>query len=84
MKLGVYLNAQHPAADDPGRRFAETKEQARLIRSLGSDSIWGGEHHATLGFHYFPLLPMLQRLAAEADGLWVGTSLIRRTSAERT
>ncbi len=76
MKLGVYLNAQHPAADDPARRFAETVEQARLIRSLGFDSIWGGEHHATPGFHYFPLLPMLQRLAAEADGLWVGTNLI--------
>jgi len=75
VKLGVYLNAQHPAADDPARRFAETVEQARLIRSLGFDSIWGGEHHATPGFHYFPLLPMLQRLAAEADGLWVGTNL---------
>jgi alkanesulfonate monooxygenase SsuD/methylene tetrahydromethanopterin reductase-like flavin-dependent oxidoreductase (luciferase family) len=76
VKLGVYLNAQHPAADDPGRRFAETLEQARLIRSLGFDSIWGGEHHATPGFHYFPLLPMLQRLAAEADGLWIGTNLV--------
>ena len=76
MKLGVYLNAQHPAGDDPARRFAETVEQVRLIRSLGFDSIWGGEHHATPGFHYFPLLPMLQRLAAEADGLWMGTNLV--------
>ena len=76
MKLGVYLNAQHPAGDDPNRRFAETVEQARLIRSLGFDSIWGGEHHATPGFHYFPLLPMLQRLAAEVEGMWVGTNLV--------
>ena len=76
MQLGVYLNAQHPAEDDPARRFAETVEQVRLIRTLGFDSIWGGEHHATPGFHYFPLLPFLQRLAAEADGLWVGTNLI--------
>jgi alkanesulfonate monooxygenase SsuD/methylene tetrahydromethanopterin reductase-like flavin-dependent oxidoreductase (luciferase family) len=76
MKLGIYLNAQHPAADDPARRFAETIEQVRLIRSLGFDSIWSGEHHVTPGFHYFPLLPMLQRLAAEAEGLWVGTNLV--------
>jgi alkanesulfonate monooxygenase SsuD/methylene tetrahydromethanopterin reductase-like flavin-dependent oxidoreductase (luciferase family) len=76
MKLGVYLNAQHPAGDDPARRFAETLEQARLIRALGFDSIWGGEHHATPGFHYFPLLPMLQRLAAETEGLAVGTNLV--------
>ncbi|HSB42964.1 MAG TPA: hypothetical protein VLK28_14105, partial [Methylomirabilota bacterium] len=44
-------------------RFAEAVEQVRLIRSLGFDSLWGGEHHATPGFHYFPLLPLLQRLA---------------------
>ncbi len=35
MKLGIYLNAQQPAGDDPARRFAEMVEQARLIRSLG-------------------------------------------------
>ncbi len=76
MKLGIYLNAQHPASDDPARRFAETVDQVRLIRSLGFDSIWGGEHHATPGFHYFPLLPMLQRLVPEAEGLWIGTNLV--------
>ena len=76
MKLGIYLNAQHPQADDPARRFAETVEQARLTRSLGFDSIWSGEHHATPGFHYFPLLPMLQRLAAEVPGLEIGTNLV--------
>jgi alkanesulfonate monooxygenase SsuD/methylene tetrahydromethanopterin reductase-like flavin-dependent oxidoreductase (luciferase family) len=76
MKLGIYLNAQHPAGDDPARRFAETLEQARLVRALGFDSIWGGEHHVTPGFHYFPLLPLLQRLAAEAEGLWLGTNLV--------
>jgi alkanesulfonate monooxygenase SsuD/methylene tetrahydromethanopterin reductase-like flavin-dependent oxidoreductase (luciferase family) len=76
MQLGVYLNAQHPAEDDPARRFAETVEQVRLIRALGFDAIWGGEHHAPPGFHYFPLLPFLQRLAAEADGLALGTNLI--------
>src|SRR5215831_6058542 len=76
MHLGVYVNAQRPEGDDPVRRFAETVEQVRLIRALGFDSIWGGEHHATPGYHYFPLLPFLQRLAVEADGLWVGTNLI--------
>jgi alkanesulfonate monooxygenase SsuD/methylene tetrahydromethanopterin reductase-like flavin-dependent oxidoreductase (luciferase family) len=76
MKLGIYLNAQHPEGDDPARRWAETLEQARLIRALGFDSIWGGEHHATPGFHYFPLLPMLERLAAEVEGLAIGTNLV--------
>jgi alkanesulfonate monooxygenase SsuD/methylene tetrahydromethanopterin reductase-like flavin-dependent oxidoreductase (luciferase family) len=75
LKLGIYLNSQHPAGDDPARRFAETLEQVRLIRSLGFDSIWAGEHHATPGFHFFPQLPLLYRLAAEAEGLWFGTNV---------
>jgi alkanesulfonate monooxygenase SsuD/methylene tetrahydromethanopterin reductase-like flavin-dependent oxidoreductase (luciferase family) len=76
MKLGIYLNSQHPAVDDPARRFAETVEQVRLIRRLGFDSIWAGEHHVTPGFHFFPQLALLGRLAAEAEGLWFGTNLI--------
>ena len=75
MKLGIYLNSQHPEADDPARRLAETLEQARLIRALGFDSIWAGEHHVTPGFHFFPQLSLLQRVAVEAEGLWIGTNL---------
>jgi alkanesulfonate monooxygenase SsuD/methylene tetrahydromethanopterin reductase-like flavin-dependent oxidoreductase (luciferase family) len=54
MKLGIYLNAQHPAVTIPHGRFAETLEQARVIRALGFDSIWGGEHHATPASTTFP------------------------------
>jgi alkanesulfonate monooxygenase SsuD/methylene tetrahydromethanopterin reductase-like flavin-dependent oxidoreductase (luciferase family) len=76
MHLGVYVNAQHPAGDDPARRFAETVEQVCLIRALGFDSIWGGEHHATPGYHYFPLLPLLQRPCRRGRRGSVGTNLI--------
>ena len=68
MKLGIYLNSQHPASDDPARRLAETLEQVRLIRTLGFDSIWAGEHHVTPGFHFFPQLALLQRVAAGGRG----------------
>ena len=73
MKLGIYLNSQHREGDDPARRLAETLEQARLVRALGFDSIWAGEHHLVPGFHYFPQLPLLQRIAVEAEGLAIGT-----------
>ena len=76
MKIGVYLNAQHPAGDDPARRLAEMVDQVRLIRQRGYDSIWSGEHHITDGYHYFPLLSMLHRLAAEAEGLDIGTNIV--------
>ena len=75
MKLGIYLNSQHPAGDNPARRFDETLEQVRLARSVGFDSIWAGEHHITPGFHFFPQLPLLHRLAGEAEGLWIGTNV---------
>jgi len=73
MKLGIYLNSQHRERDDPARRLAETLEQARMIRALGFDSIWAGEHHLVPGFHYFPQLPLLVRIAVEAEGLMLGT-----------
>jgi alkanesulfonate monooxygenase SsuD/methylene tetrahydromethanopterin reductase-like flavin-dependent oxidoreductase (luciferase family) len=57
MQLGIYLNSQHPESDDPARRFAETLEQVRLIRSLGFDSIWAGGHHVTPGFQPHRLRP---------------------------
>ena len=75
MKLGIYLNSQHPENDDPARRMAETLEQVRMVRTLGFDSIWAGEHHVTPGFHFFPQMALLQRVAAEAEGLWIGTNV---------
>ncbi|HEY5828185.1 MAG TPA: LLM class flavin-dependent oxidoreductase [Hyphomicrobiaceae bacterium] len=75
MKLGIYLNSQQPESDDPARRFAEMVEQVRLARSLGFDSIWAGEHHVTPGFHFYPQFGLLQRLAADAEGMWMGTNV---------
>jgi alkanesulfonate monooxygenase SsuD/methylene tetrahydromethanopterin reductase-like flavin-dependent oxidoreductase (luciferase family) len=76
MKLGIFLNSQHPETDDPARHLAHMLEQARLIRALGFDSIWAGEHHSTPGYHFFPQFPLLQRVAVEAPGLAIGTNLI--------
>ncbi len=76
MKLGIYINAQHPDSEDPQRKFAEMIEQVRLMRQLGFDSLWGGEHHAVPPYHYFPLLGMLQRLAGEAEGMELGTNIV--------
>jgi probable F420-dependent oxidoreductase len=75
MQLGIYLNSQHPESDEPARRLAETLEQVRLIRALGFDSIWAGEHHVTPGFHFFPQFALLQHVAAAAEGLWLGSNV---------
>src|SRR5262249_52273586 len=75
MQLGIYLNSQHPESHEPRRRLAETLEQLRLIRALGFDSIWAGDDHVAPGFHFFPQLALLQQVAAEAEGLWLGTNV---------
>ena len=46
-----------------------------LFVPSGLNSIWAGEHHITPGFHFFPQLPLLHRLAGEAEGLWIGTNV---------
>ena len=76
MKLGIYINSQYPVDEDPARKFSEMVEQVRLMRQLGFDSLWAGEHHATLGYHYFPQLGMLQRLSADAEGMALGTNIV--------
>ena len=76
MKLGIYINSQHPGEEDPARKFDEMIEQVRLMRQHGFDSLWGGEHHAVPPYHYFPLLGMLQRLSAEAEGMYLGTNIV--------
>lgn len=76
MKLGLFLNSQHRRDRDPKRCFDEIVEQVRLARQLGFDSVWGGEHHITDGYHYFPLLPLLQRLAPEVEGMELGTNIV--------
>jgi len=54
MKLGVHLNSQHRERDDPARRLAETLEQARIIRTLGFDSIRPAGTTSCPAFHDFP------------------------------
>jgi alkanesulfonate monooxygenase SsuD/methylene tetrahydromethanopterin reductase-like flavin-dependent oxidoreductase (luciferase family) len=75
LKLGIYLNSQHPDSADGARCVAELLEQVRLARGLTFDSIWAGEHHLTPGYHFLPQLPLLARVAADAEGMALGTNL---------
>ena len=76
MKMGLYLNSQHPAADNPTVRLASLVEQVKVAERLGFDSIWAGEHHLTDGFHFFPQLTLLAHLAAFSGDMTLGTNLV--------
>lgn len=76
MKLGIYLNSQHPESGDPSAHLHDLIEQVRAAEGLGFDSIWAGEHHLTDGFHFFPQLTLLSHLAAYSGEMVLGTNLV--------
>ena len=76
VKLGLGLSVQHPPGDDQAERFREHVEQVRLARAVGFDSIWASQHYVSQPFSYFQPIPTLARLAAEAEGLRLGTGVL--------
>jgi len=76
MKMGIYLNSQHPEIDDATQRYREIIEQVKTAERLGFDSIWAGEHHLTPGFHFFPQLTLLSALSGFSGDMALGTNLV--------
>jgi len=76
MKFGLALAVQHRPEDDQAARFREHLEQVRLARAVGFSTVWASQHFLSQPFTYFQPLPMLARLAAEAEGMTLGTGII--------
>ena len=57
-------------------RFAEHVEQVRLARAVGFSSVWASQHYLSDPFTYFQPLPTLGRMAAEAEGMALGTGVL--------
>ncbi len=76
MKFGLALAVQHRPGDDQRARFGEHLEQVRLARRVGFASVWASQHYLAQPFTYFQPIPMLARIAAEAEGMTLGTGVI--------
>ena len=76
MKFGIGLSVQHPPADPQTARFQDHVEQVRLARAVGFDSVWASQHYLSDPFTYFQPIPTLARVAAEADGMTLGTGVL--------
>lgn len=76
LKMGLYLNSQHPDDEDAGDHLRAIVEQVQLAERLGFDSVWAGEHHVTPGYHFFPQLTLLSHLAAHSGEMVLGTNLV--------
>jgi alkanesulfonate monooxygenase SsuD/methylene tetrahydromethanopterin reductase-like flavin-dependent oxidoreductase (luciferase family) len=50
-----------------------------LARELGFSSLWAGQHFLSHPFQMFQSIPMLARLAAEAQGMTLGTGILLLT-----
>jgi alkanesulfonate monooxygenase SsuD/methylene tetrahydromethanopterin reductase-like flavin-dependent oxidoreductase (luciferase family) len=76
VKLGLALSVQHRPEDAQATRFQEHLEQVRVARGVGFDSVWASQHYLSAPFTYFQPIPTLARVAAEADGMRLGTGVL--------
>jgi alkanesulfonate monooxygenase SsuD/methylene tetrahydromethanopterin reductase-like flavin-dependent oxidoreductase (luciferase family) len=76
MKLGLWVTAHHPADVNLEQVFHDLLEQVRLARQLGFGCIASGQHYLTAPYQRLQTLPLLARLASEAEGMEVVTSVV--------
>jgi probable F420-dependent oxidoreductase len=78
VKFGVWYDFRNPAR---WRRpyeelYRETLEQAAWVDTLGFESIWLSEHHATDEGYMPSIFPMLAALAVQTKRVRLGTAVI--------
>ena len=76
MKLTLFINPEHRPGDDLGERFAEHAEQVRVAQQAGFDGVVMGHHLSHGAAVWFPPLVTLARLAADAEGMAIGTCML--------
>jgi alkanesulfonate monooxygenase SsuD/methylene tetrahydromethanopterin reductase-like flavin-dependent oxidoreductase (luciferase family) len=67
MQFGLQLNSQHPVTENMRGRLVELLEQVRLAQTVGFHSVVAPQHYLPAPFQMLQPLPLLARVAAEAD-----------------
>jgi alkanesulfonate monooxygenase SsuD/methylene tetrahydromethanopterin reductase-like flavin-dependent oxidoreductase (luciferase family) len=76
MRLTLFINPEHPPGDPLEQRFADHLEQVRIAREAGFDGAVIGHHLSYRSAVWFPPFETLARLAAEAEGMMLGTCML--------
>jgi alkanesulfonate monooxygenase SsuD/methylene tetrahydromethanopterin reductase-like flavin-dependent oxidoreductase (luciferase family) len=76
VRFGLFVSVQYPAGDNPVARLRENLEQVRVAREAGFQSIFAGQHFLSQPYQMLQPVPLLARLAAEADGMQVGAGIL--------
>lgn len=79
MKVGLILNTQFLAGEDPQARLADLVEQVRLARDAGLDSVSVSHHYLLTPFQMLQPLPLLGRLAPESGAMRLITNIFLLT-----
>ncbi len=76
MKLGLYMATQWRQGADLGPELANLIAQTRAAKASGLTSLMVGQHFVSSPLQMFQAMPLLARLAAEADGMRLGPGLL--------
>src|SRR5258708_28080515 len=76
MKIGLYMATQWRQGADLGPELANLIEQVRAARSSGLASLMVGQHSVSSALQMCQAMPLLARLAAEAQGMRLGPGLL--------
>ena len=78
MQFGVSLSGmgQQPIEKDMRENFQEIVEYIRTARQLGFDFLYQGQHYLTSPYQQLQTVPLLARLAAEAEGMGMVATLL--------
>jgi len=79
MRIGLVLNTQFLAGEDPVRRLADLLDQVRAARDNGFDSISVSHHYLLTPFQMLQPVPLVGRLAAESGSMRVVTNIFLLT-----
>jgi alkanesulfonate monooxygenase SsuD/methylene tetrahydromethanopterin reductase-like flavin-dependent oxidoreductase (luciferase family) len=72
MRLGLYVHAQHPPAQDAAEALEEHLEQASCAFAHGFEAVFAGQHFLSAPFWMFQPVPLLARVAAVAPAAEIG------------
>ena len=76
VRLGLFLSAQHPPELPAGEGLAVDLELVRLAGRLGFGTVMTGQHFLTSSTAKIQTVPLLARLAAEAEGMTLATGVL--------
>ena len=76
MKFGFFINAQYLPEESMPEKIQASVELVRAARTAGFDMICAGQHYLSDPYQMSSLFPLLARMAAEAAGMEVASTVV--------